>query len=110
MKISNANLNYETKQNANSCRHCIVNTFLLQVMGQKTILLFPHSADLHPYPNIHRSYSYSQVRLEVDHADSDSYPGLIHLSPLEVITINYYIKQELLQASRFCVKYISIHI
>ena len=61
-------------------------TFMLQVMGEKTVLLFPQSADLHSYPNIHRSYSHSQIRLEAGFEDPESYPGLARLSPFEVFS------------------------
>ena len=63
---------------------------MLQVMGEKTVLLFPHSADLHPFPNIHRSYSHSQIRLEAGFEDPESFPGLAKLSPFEVSVYQLY--------------------
>ena len=66
-----------------------VNTFLLQVMGTRHVLLFPHSEDMYPYPNIHRSYSYSQLPLEEGRegegeGEGEVYPGIANLAPLAV--------------------------
>lgn len=38
--------------------------YFLQLQGRKRFLLFPPSAELYSYPNIHRSYRQSQVHLE----------------------------------------------
>jgi len=61
-----------------------INHFHLQVFGMKKLLLFEHSAAMRPYPNIHRSYSFSQVLLEEGREDLDAFPELKEYRPIEV--------------------------
>ena len=75
-----------------------LNGFHLQVMGGRHILLFNYSTNMYPYPNIHRSYSYSQVLLEANTMDNEElqslfpeignyHPYEVHLQPGEVLYI-----------------------
>ena len=52
---------YDTQQN-----------FLIHISGVKRVYLFPPSAELYQYPNIHRSYRQSQAMLECRSDDCDS--------------------------------------
>ena len=74
-----------------------LNGFHLQVMGGRHILLFNHSNNMYPFPNIHRSYSYSQVLLEENAMNEDnsysfseiqSYrPYEVHLQPGDLLYV-----------------------
>jgi hypothetical protein len=47
----------------------------VQVQGTKRFLLFPPSAELYSYPNIHRSYRQSQWHLEMNSSAPSQVPG-----------------------------------
>ena len=70
--------------------------FLIQVMGGRRVLVFNYSTNLYPYPNIHRSYSYSQVPLEEGgdvspFSDFEDYrPYEVHLQPGDVLFVPAY--------------------
>ena len=62
-----------------------LNGFHLQVMGGRQILLFDYSTNMYPYPNIHRSYSYSQVLLEENAVEPKIlFPEFQNYRPYEV--------------------------
>lgn len=48
-----AHTHYDTQHN-----------FFAHIMGRKKMLIFELASELYPYPNVHRSYRQSQVRLE----------------------------------------------
>ena len=74
-----------------------LNGFHLQIMGGRHILLFNYTTNMYPYPNIHRSYSYSQVLLEEKAMNEEKYKGFteihsyrpyeVHLQPGELLYI-----------------------
>ena len=60
-----------------------LDAFHIQVMGGRRVLVFNYSSNLYPYPNIHRSYSYSQVPLEENKSVSE-FPDFASYRPYEV--------------------------
>ena len=76
-----ASTHYDTQHN-----------IFIQVMGEKRFILFPPETELYSYPNIHRSYRQSQVRLETPRVSNASEDFFKRINPSQSVAYEVIVK------------------